>query len=1355
MEKTMPHECVMQLLRARGWRRRVLSIVAAGAMAFGTASSYAISLADKPLFSTISVPGNLLLALSVEWPTAATPAYPSTVSYSTATAYVGYFDSEKCYRYVYNSTTPANSYFTPDSMATGRSCTSTSTVALWSGNYLNWASTQTLDAFRFTLTGGYRAVDTIGTTIIEKTRHSGQGSHTSIYPDKVISTGTASATPFGWSTVKTQIWALGVQMYVFPSSNTLNCNFSTASDNKTTFSCAGTYSGSCTTAAGAGAVSCSPTGALSCTRTVVGSTYSYTCDTTLAPRQTCAGTGASRSATPSCSSASSTIVDYNGQSTASSTDLARTYRMYVRVRACDPVVGLEANCVQYGSDYKPEGLMQQYSNTLRYSAFGYLNDSTATRDGGVMRARMKSIGPTKPVPGSAPIANPAAEWDAVTGIMLTNPDSADSASTATSLGLAATDIPNSGAMNYLNRFGWGGGNYKSLDPASELYYSGLRYFKNQGNVPAYTDMSSATSANKKVFTDGFPVITSWDDPIQYTCQKNFILGIGDVNTHYDTNLPGTTLNSSPAVEPSTMPTEVSSDTTVNVTTATNMVGQLEGISGLGTTRTGSSSHASYFIAGLAYDAHTNDIRSDVSGEQRVSTYWLDVMEGQVYKSKNQYYLAAKYGGFEVPVGFSAYAGTNGPTTLNDSMWWTSGDMTPTVANKRPDNYFLANQADKMKAGLQAAFARIASEASVATGTAFSTPTARVQTTGSSSYSSNYDPKNWTGMVIGRSTSYNPITGMPSFTHVWDAQALLDTSTPSARKIVTCCTASGAGLAFQASVLSSTALHTRTNYASFANVPGVSSQSAADFVAYLRGDRTKELSGGGVYRSRVHLLGDIVNSKLNPVGPPTSPYRDATNPGYTAFARAQRDRETVVYVGSNDGMLHAFGGDTTIGTTTGGVEKFAYIPSFVYGDNTNASTTGLAALGNPNFVHHYMVDGSPHAFDLDMKNTLGSPATTNEWRTILVGGLGKGGNGYYALDITDPSSWTSESEIAGKVLWEFTDARMGRTYGDPSVVKTAKYGWVVIFTSGYNNSDGKGYFFIVNPRTGVLLEAVATPEGSTSAPLDMGQHSAFVNDFGDFTADAVYAGDMQGNLWRLDLTSTIGSYAAPVKIARLTTSAGAGQPVTTRPLIEIDPGTNKRYVLIGTGRLLDDSDISSQQTQTFYSILDGTKSAFFTASTLPSGALFPVDRSQLNANTALVTGIGTAPVNPMGWYVDLGADSTTGIAERVNITPTVNVGIVAVAINIPNGQPCTPQGSSRALAVTFSDGKSVLQDDSGAFIDFTSSSAGLATDVAFTKVGGKPRLIVGDSRGNVVSVKGKFTGAGSLKRLNWREVPTAD
>ena len=208
--------------------------------------------------------------------------------------------------------------------------------------------------------------------------------------------------------------------------------------------------------------------------------------------------------------------------------------------------------------------MQQYAMRIRYSAFGYLNDSDIQRDGAALRARMKFIGPERPVPGSANLSNDLAEWDASTGVFVRNPDSSDATASA---------VSDSGVMNYLNKFGQASHTYKTFDPVSEMYYAATRYFRNLGNVSSYTSGAQGNAT----FKDGFPVIDFQagpaHDPILYSCQKNFILGIGDTNTHADSNLPGAGTPPRSGNEPS-MPAEVSGDTTVNAVTATNKVGEL-------------------------------------------------------------------------------------------------------------------------------------------------------------------------------------------------------------------------------------------------------------------------------------------------------------------------------------------------------------------------------------------------------------------------------------------------------------------------------------------------------------------------------------------------------------------------------------------------------------------------------------------------------------------------------------------------------------------------------------------------------------------------------------------------------------
>ena len=1263
-----------------------------GLLSWQTNARADVNLADQPLSTSTSVPGNLLLAISAEFPTAISNSYKNGSVYVSATTFIGYFDPNKCYRYRHDLAAP---FFQPSGPAVAHACSSSITTQLWSGNWLNWASMQALDTFRSALTGGYRVVDTASQTILEKAWGSKQGSEGSNAPAKRIpasgsaSTMVSGATPFNFAAATSRIWGFG---------NRLVISGGTPTDASTPYTGQNSY-------ASAG----------------------VTCTTAEIKKGTCTPVPAS----------------------AQYADPTATYSVDIKVEVCNSTVGIEANCTKYGSNFKPEGLMQQYSNKIRFGAMAYLNDGNIGRDGGVLRAPMKFVGPAAPVPGQAPAVNGATEWSAVDGTFIVNPDAANA---------SASSVANSGVMNYLNKFGAAAQSYKTYDPVGEMYYAAIRYFKNQGNVASYT--SGLTDAYK----DGFPVVTNWVDPILYSCQKNFILGIGDTNSHADANLPGSTIKS--GNEPATPP-EVAADTTVNVKTATDMIGTIEGVANLGSTYPyWCCNQNSYFMGGLAYDSHTKDIRPNdfkntdgsKSNIQTITTFWLDVLESG-YQTRNQYYYAAKYGGFKVPAGFSPYAATNAANTLtvgtttvpfDDSMWHNTPDMYST--DKRPDNYYGTDSADKMVSGLKSAFSEIASQLAETT-TAFSAASPRISN-GNASYQSKYEATSWTGDVVGSSVNFD-IAGNPTYTKQWSAKTQLDAATPATRKIVTCCTAGNAGLPFEVADLSSGTLNSRTNYLSFAAVANVpaTAQSAANFLAYLRGDRTKEIINGGAYRNRTSVLGDIINSKLTSVGPPMPQLTESSNTGYGAYVSSYANRKTVVYVGANDGMMHAFDGSVSL-ASGGGTELFAYVPSFAYGTAASAPVSGLASLGNPSFVHHNIVDQTPQVFDIDLNKTQGASGTMPKWRSVLIGGLGKGGKGYYAIDVSDPASWTTETAVASKVLWEFTDPSMGYSYGDANVFKTKKYGWVVVFTSGYKNIDGVGYFFIVNPATGALIEKISTGFGSVSNQAGLTYASGYAPSLSDGTADSIYAGDLAGNVWRLDLTGTPTSYLTPTKIAELRDPSGVAQPVTTRPLIEIQPDSQKRYVLIGTGRLLDNTDIVNNQVQSFYSIGDGTVDQFYNSATLPTGASFPLHRSDLNSNANLLSGIGSAPALPLGWYYDFSM-TLNGSSERININPTANYGVVAFAANLPNGDACNPSGSNRIFAVNIGLGKSVLTNTVGTTVAYSTKLSGAITDLVFSNVNGSLKFLAGNNVGDVQQINVQPGGVNALKKVNWREVPSAN
>ena len=1237
------------------------------------------TLADVPIFASQAVPGNVAFPVSVEWPTAQRQAH--TAAYDTASEFLGYFDPNKCYTYNYDNTDTAArptdvtkvTYFRPAGAAAAHVC-----VSKWSGNFLNWAMTHTIDPFRWGLTGGFRVVDTPTLTVLE---NAWSDNHTGLFPDRTISGALVTgATPFNFANLSVRIDGLG---------------------NKMRFTATGGLGNAPTAYTGSGGVT--------------------------------AGT---------------------------------TYEVFVRARVCDSTAGaggVELNCVQYGSNWKPEGLIQQYSKKMRFSAFGYLNDPSQTRDGGVLRARQKFVGPTSPVPGSAAVANGNSEWDAATGVFILNPDPADATSTNTTFA-PSVSVVNSGVMNYINKFGEiapSASNYKSYDPVSELYYATVRYFKNLGNVPEYSDMTGATAATKTAWLDGFPVITNWVDPIQYSCQRNFILGIGDINTWDDKNLPGA--GTGTTTEPA-KPASVVADTTVNAVTATNKVFQLQGL-GTPNWDNYSGRNNSAGIAGLAYDSHTKDIRADLAGMQTIDTYWVDVLENP-FVADNQYYLAAKYGGFTVPAGYDPYGATTAPALAS----WHTGAATDTVgAEPRPDNYYTGGRPDLMVAGLNAAFSKIASQLTAFT-TSFSTSLPQVAQAGNASYSSLYDANNWTGEVAASDLSFDVTTGAPTLTQKWKftdklAVQLAGTgwSTAGQRRVATWNGTSGAqfcsgtpGCTTPITAAQLTALD--PNY--------VASNDSANYLNYLRGDTSNEQGATGgtkAYRTRLKLLGDIVGSKASVVGPPTLPLSDTVNPGYSAFKAAWAARPTVVYVGSNDGMMHAIHGDLT-GTTTppGGTELFAYVPSALFqGPSGTPNVNGLASLGNPSFDHHFMVNATPVVFDVDMARTVGASGAPN-WRSILVGGLGKGGRSYYAMDVTDPVGMSAggEAVVASNVLWEFTDPDLGYTYGDPVVAKTLKYGWVVIIPSGYNNADGVGRFFVINARTGALLEKISTGVGSAANSAGMANANGYVTDYSDGTIDAVYAGDLLGNVWRLDVTAASNPYPIPIKLASLTDGSATpkAQPITSRPLIEIHPTLKKRFVLVGTGRLLDSSDISNIQPQAFYAISDGTAGHFNGAVDLPTGITFPITRAKLAANSNGVVGVTYDPATQMGWYEDLGLSSPgVGVGWRVTTDATSLLNQVAWAAVLPAGDTCNPSGNSRVYARDFGTAASTIGTKVGTTFtaELYKDVGGLVTDLRYLSVNGKATLISGTDSDALKTHDIAPTTIPGIRRLNWRELQTVE
>ncbi|MEY4764183.1 MAG: hypothetical protein RI907_856 [Pseudomonadota bacterium] len=533
-------------------------------------------------------------------------------------------------------------------------------------------------------------------------------------------------------------------------------------------------------------------------------------------------------------------------------------------------------------------------------------------------------------------------------------------------------------------------------------------------------------------------------------------------------------------------------------------------------------------------------------------------------------------------------------------------------------------------------------------------------------------------------------------------------------------------------------------------------SGTNVVDFLRGDRTNEATTAkpaNAFRQRTSVLGDIVNASPVFVGPPPFLYVDE---GYSQYKTDQASRTKVVYAAANDGMLHAFRADAA----GGGAELWAFVPTAVLPNLYRLVDTHYGAS------HQYYVDGSPMVGDV-------YDTATSTWRTILVGGLNKGGKSYYALDITNPTS--------PKLLWEVNNgtagfANLGYSYGNPVITKvknptdSTKWVWAVAFASGYNNTegggDGNGSLFVVNAMTGALLRkidttytnsrGVVTNIGTVDAPSGLAKVNAWITSENNNQAERFYAGDLLGNLWRFDVNGSVAPNFSALRLAQLqsTSASTDAQPIQVRPeLVEVtDAGVKYPVVLVGTGRYLGAGDLtapdgSTASKQSIYAIKD----------TLGNTGWGPIRGNELLVSQSLVTdatGLKRTIASPkqkvdwaskIGWTVTLPTNS-----ERVAIDMNLQLDTLGVISYVPVGTACSPSGSSWLYFLSVKDGAAATAETAvGTLIP------GLGTGITWFDMGnGASTVLVPDDK---LSVHSRVpptdpTGTtGKVKRVSWREL----
>ena len=544
--------------------------------------------------------------------------------------------------------------------------------------------------------------------------------------------------------------------------------------------------------------------------------------------------------------------------------------------------------------------------------------------------------------------------------------------------------------------------------------------------------------------------------------------------------------------------------------------------------------------------------------------------------------------------------------------------------------------------------------------------------------------------------------------------------------------------------------------------------------FLRGDASYESRScasppcaAPQFRNRaISPLGDVINSSPYYVGAPNFGYYDDFEAvRYSAFTATYRARTPVIYMGANDGMLHA------INATTG-AEMFAYVPSPVYAD--------LPKLTDLAYTHRYFVDGSP---------TVGDVFYNNAWHTLLVAGMRAGAKGLFALDVTDPTQF-SETNAASIVRWEFQDPDLGYVFGQPLLVKTNNGRWSVVVSGGYNagNANGHAFLFVIDAETGSLVAKIDTGAGTAASPNGLSA-AAVIDINGDGIADMAYAGDLDGNLWKFDLFSTLpGSWSLGNGGVPLF-SAGAGHAVTGRP--DVTKFTAGGFlVAFGTGRYITGGDNTDLTTQRIYGVRDtGSPGTVALASliqqTISATTGTGADGKEYRFSTHAVglpkdfVGTGDNTIvkstylsDKRGWYLDLPESG-----ERVVADARFRGGRIIFTSIVPDvSSPCAYGGSGWVLefdAMTGNRFDSATFDSNGDNVltasDYISRS-GLASQAMNTSgrrigaipaapgfmsnraggVSGLEDKFINTSDGSVVRVR-ETSGAGREGRVMWHEV----
>ncbi len=602
-------------------------------------------------------------------------------------------------------------------------------------------------------------------------------------------------------------------------------------------------------------------------------------------------------------------------------------------------------------------------------------------------------------------------------------------------------------------------------------------------------------------------------------------------------------------------------------------------------------------------------------------------------------------------------------------------------------YLSADNPKTLLESLSAAVMNITERSSISSAAAV---TSSQLTNNSTVYIAEYNSESWRGTITAKNGLLD--------TTLWDAGEILTNTAANDRTIITY---NNTGVAFRwdedTNVLSDNMKSDLlTNCSIKAIKPDANCTTDAVTAGYtrlnyLRGDRSNEST---LYRERKSLLGDIVNSGPIYVQAPSLDYPDVApfptdaTKTYSAFKATQKNRKPVVYAGANDGMFHAFDASTpTTGeTSTAGKEILAYIPSYL---SSSEYKKGLHYLTSKQYLHQ---------FYNDLQATVSDVYLGSAWKTILVGGQRAGGRGYFALDVTNPASF-SEATAANIALWEFSsqdDADLGYSYSRPQIgmLNDSAKTWVAIFGNGYNSTGtGEAQLFVVklSGPTGDNGEWVENTDyfkittGTSTVDSPRAQTNglatpALADLDGNGTIDRAYAGDLNGKLWVFDLSGELGELSLAYDSPLFETG---GPAITAKPILSRHPtqpnsddNAPNLMVFFGSGKFLVDADIDDTDTVNyFYGVWDnGAREATLTNSNLVEQQ-WPHTVGAVPTDNAVNYAEGDN-----GWRIRLQMGGERSITD-----PAVRGSAIIFNTTVPRSSPCNLAGQGYRYAVNLASG----------------------------------------------------------------------